>query len=254
MQRVSETVASVIDPRSAPLTASAERESRQVPEMRIEGVGLAARAEAREDEHHRSPQVARVQGGWVVTWGDRDHARAFFARMDEAGSPLGAPVVVRESRSSEEDVWSPAVVPAGRGFGMAWVDPANGRVRFVRLDAEGHPTGRATIVHDGLEMPMSARVAYNGSEFGIAVAMHAGVYFARVNAQGERVGDGVVVAEGTRVAALEELTAGPHGFALAWRDADEGHAHHRVRIGRDGQVLQYTAARGGMGGTRLARR
>jgi hypothetical protein len=235
VRQVSRSVALAVDPREEGATGSVE--SRDVPEMRVTGSGLAARAQVAPDEDHQSTSVVRVPNGWALTWGDRNHTTAMFARLDEQGRPLGTPVVVRESRSDEEDVWSPAIAFNGREFGVAWSDPANGRVRFSRLSAEGRATGRATVVHEGLEMPLSTRVVWNGSEYGVAVGMSQGVYFARVNSRGERVGDGVVVAEGTRVAGLDDLSATGNGFQLVWHDGDERGAQHQARITRGGQVV-----------------
>lgn len=253
VQRMSQTMTSALDPRALPMAAETERASRQPPRLQVEGTGAHAKAEVREDEHHREPHTVRVPGGWAVTWSDRNHTRAFFARLDETGEPVAAPSMVRESHSTEEDIWSPSVAFTGQGYGLAWSDPANGRVRFVRLDLQGRPTGRATIVHEGLEMPVATRVVWTGTDFGIAVAMHTGVYFTRVNREGERLGDGVVLAEGTPVAALEELSATASGFVLAWRDADEGKTEHRVRLTRDGQPLDPTLAQS-LRATRIASR
>jgi hypothetical protein len=245
VQRVSASVASAIEPPAAPPSADEGRASLRAPAVQVEGVGFAARVAVRADEHHREPQAVRAPGGWAVTWSDREHARAFFARTDEVGRARGPARVVRAAHGSEEeDVWAPALAALGEdGFALAWSDPANGRVRFQRLDAAGSARGGATIVHEGLEMPLATRIVWNGSEYGLAVALHAGVYFARVDAQGARVGDGVLLAEGTPVAELEELSAGAHGFTVAWRDADEGHARHRVRLGRDGQLAPRLAHR-----------
>src|SRR4051812_37439947 len=173
MRRVSRGVQSAIEPRTeVPQDQAAA--SNLVPEFRMHGSQL----QVRPDEHHTAPQAVHTREGWAMTWGDGDHSRALFARMDDHGHPLGLPVVVRESRSAEEDVWSPAVAFTGDNYGMAWSDPANGRIRFARLDPQGNLIGHATIVHEGLEMPLMTRVVYNGSEFGVAVAMHDGVYFA----------------------------------------------------------------------------
>jgi hypothetical protein len=193
----------------------------------------------------------RTAEGWAFSWSDREHGRALFARADAAGNAVGGTVTVREARSEEEQIWAPSVASSGRGYAVAWSDPSNGRVCLALLDEQGQAFGRPTVVHDGLSMPLMTRVVWNGEEYGIAVGLHEGVYFARVDVRGQRVGEGRLLAEGATVASLDGLTVVGGGFQLRWHDSDERGTRHQVRLSRSGQVLD--ADRGAFWGRRFAR-
>lgn len=230
--------ASVTDPEAR---AAAGRAA-QMPALTLHGSGPSARLDVRADDDHQNPLAVRAGAGWALTWSDRDHARAFFARTDDRGRAIGVPIAVRVSESAEEDVWAPSVAFTGSEYGIAWADPANGRVNFARFDANGRRLGGITVLHEGLEMPLATRAVWNGSEYGVAVAMSQGIYFVRVRRDGERLGHGVIVAEGNAVASLDELSASSSGFALQWRDAGENAAAHRTRLSREGRPLETTGA------------
>jgi hypothetical protein len=237
IQRVQSTMASAMDPRGVPGVAQ-HGDSASIPNARVQGLGLGAHAIVQDDAAHQNVAATRTGEGWALSWNDPERTRAFVARMDPEGRPTGRPMMVRESHSDEEDVVAPAVASNGSEMGVAWVDPANGALRFKRMSASGQSMGRPTMIHDGLEMPRATRIAWNGSEYGIAVALPTGVYFARVNREGARVGRGVMVAEDTAVGGIDELTASSSGFQVAWHEAGESAGvRHEARITRDGQVV-----------------
>lgn len=241
VRRVSENLGRALTPEPAQTnTADAVR---TMPELRVVGESTAARVIAREDAAHQGVQATQTPEGWAMTWGDEGHTRAAFVRADRAGHALSAPVLVHEAQSDEEEVWAPAVAFNGDEFGVAWSDPANGRVQFQHFDANGSARGRASTVHMGLTMPTGTRAIWTGDGYAVAVSVPDGVYFARVDRAGARVGDGLMLVEGERVAGLDELTVTPTGFAVAWHEP-EG-AQRSVRVSRDGRRIETGAARAG---------
>jgi len=208
--------------------------SEQAPAIRVESGALVVRS----DEDHVDAHATRTTNGWAVSWGDKSHQRAFMMVADERGSISAAPAMVRQAVSEEEEVYPPDVVAVGNGFIVAWTDPSNGRVRFARLDSNRRPVGRPSIVHDGLESPRSTRLAAGTNEHGVAVQLDQGVYFARVNAEGARQGEGVLLAEDTQIAAIEAVRAAAHGFEVRWREANG--AVRSATVGRDGRVATRT--------------
>src|SRR5690349_13286122 len=97
VQRVSRTVALAMDPHSTSTAAGSA--TRETPEMQFSGSGPTATLRVVPDEQHQAPTAVRVPGGWALSWTDQDHVRALFARVDNAGKLLSAPVVVHESRT-----------------------------------------------------------------------------------------------------------------------------------------------------------
>lgn len=224
-----------IDP--PPSAAAAE-----IPEVALRGGGPMAEASVRTDENHVGATVARTESGFAVTWGDQERSRVFFAQLDATGRALAASRLLRQAIPDEEDAVGASLAVGDRELGVAWADTANGRVRFARVRPNGDAIGTPTLLHDGLEMPRSTAVAWDGREWGVAVQMDRGVYFARVGHDGARIGDGVLLTEGAAVGAIASVRASADGFEVVWRDPNRG-AEHRAVIGRDGRVHDGDAQR-----------
>jgi hypothetical protein len=208
--------------------------SEQPPAMQLQGGSLAVRS----DEDHVDAHSTRIHNGYAVSWGDREHRRAFMVLTDAQGALRTPPALVRQAVSEEEEVYPPDVVATDNGFAVAWTDPSNGRVRFARLDAHRRPIGRASIVHDGLEAPRVARIASGHNEHGIAVQLDQGIYFARVSPDGTRIGDGILLAEETAITAIDRVQVTATGYEVRWREASG--AVRSATISRDGRVARRT--------------
>lgn len=215
----------------------------RVPVGHPEGVGATARMEFAADRDHQEIAATPMGEHVGVTWTDQGHGRVYFGQVSRAGQPEGAATVLHTLADAEEEsIASPSVVAVPGGFGVAWVDHENGRVRFRRLDAAGAPQGRATIVHEGLEDPTRATLGWNGTEFAVAVQLRQGVYFARVSAAGERLGDGSILAEGERVEGVDALAWRNNAWTVGYTLTESGVARRRQeRIAPD-SALQGTRA------------
>lgn len=185
------------------------------------------------DANHQEVSGARGRDGVAVTWTDGGRRGVYVGLLDAQGRPLGAGSRIHAAVVDEEGVASPAVAAAHDGYGVAWADRENGRVRFARLDARGALRGRVAIVHDGVDAPRSARLMWNGREFGVAVGLRRGVYFARVAADGTRVGEPVVLSEGSSVSSIDALEWDGHTFGVSLTVTSEaGVEQVRHRVGR----------------------
>lgn len=202
--------------------------SEVVPEGRqATGGGLQFAEDGAHEEIAQQPSATST----ALTWTGRSHGAVYFGRVDRQGHALGRATILHAVADAEEElVGSPSVVSVPGGYGVAWVDGDNGRVRFRRLDADGNPVGRASIVHEGLESPEHVQLAWNGREFAVAVQLWHGVYFARVSREGQRVGDGSVVAEGESVRRVEALRWEASGWHVEYaveRNGATERAHER---------------------------
>ncbi len=239
-------------PRAVPVpapvrTAEAPRRrlAESVPTGYLEGVGADARLVIPEQADHVNVGTARLGDGYGVVWTDPAVSTVYFGRLAADGHPTGTASVVHRVVEDEEQIASPVVTASSDGYGIAWVDPENGRVCFARLDASGALRGRTSIVHDGLEAPRVAQIVWNGHEFGLAVGQWRGVYFARVADTGERVGDGVLIDEGTSVGSLDGIRWDGRGYTVSWSQRHDGFATHlRQRLGSDGRRQGAAAVMG----------
>lgn len=195
-----------------------------VPTATLEGTQLRLTP----DTNHQEISSTRSREGFGLTWTDGSREAVYFGRTDAQGHALGSGVKLHAIVPVEEGMTPPSVVATADGYAVAWADPSNGRVRMARLDGEGHPRGRVSIVHDGIESPQTTRLAWSGHEYGLAVGLWQGVYFTRVSAEGERVGEPVILAEGTPVSALEGVQWDGRAYELSFTTERQGRVE-RVR-------------------------
>ena len=178
------------------------------------------------DQNHQDITTARGAAQLGVAWHDGTEGM-WFACTDLQGHGVGSPVRIRALVSEEEGLSAPAVVAAGDAFGVAWVDAENGRVRFQLVGADGAPRGASSIIHDGLTDPRSAQLVFTGREFGLAAHLREGVYFARVDAQGRRIGAGQLFAEGESVDGVQAVRWDGRAYSVAFSVAHDGSLDHR---------------------------
>ncbi len=177
------------------------------------------------DSNHQDIATARGAARVGAAWHDREGM--WFAVTDAQGTGVASPVRVRALVSEEEGLSAPTVVAAGDAFGVAWVDAENGRVRFQVVGADGAPRGAAAIVHDGLADPRSARLVFNGREFGLVAQLREGVYFTRVDAQGRRLDAGQLLAEGESVDNVDSLRWDGRAYSVGFAVSRDGRLEHR---------------------------
>ncbi|MEZ4408399.1 MAG: hypothetical protein R3A52_18285 [Polyangiales bacterium] len=199
-----------------------------------------------DDAAHRDVAAVRGTAGWSLAWTDASRQAVYFGRADAEGRALGdgRGVELRRVADEEESVASPAVLSARDGAVVAWVDGENGRVLARRVGAQGEAAGPTRIVHEGLESPRSVRLSADGSGFGLAVGLWQGVYFARLDATAERVGDGVMVAEGEPVDSVESLRSEHGRWTLSWRAAPGAPVQERTISARELRGSHTRAALG----------
>lgn len=181
------------------------------------------------DASHREIATARAGARIAVAWTDDVHDGVWFGLTDATGTAIGRGARVHGVAEDEERVGAPTVVAVDGGFAVAWVDGDNGRVMFARLDAERRVTAAPTIVHDGLDRPRAVTLAWSGRDFGVGVSLWRGVYFTRVDARGERSGDGAMMSEGEAETALESVRWERDGYVVAWTETRQGRAERVQR-------------------------
>jgi hypothetical protein len=183
------------------------------------------------DANHREISGIRGREGIAVTWTDGAHHAVYVGLLDAQGRAQGVGSQIHAAAPDEEGVASPAVAAASEGFGVAWADRENGRVRFARVDAHGALRGRVTIVHDGVDSPRSARLVWSGREFGVAVGLRRGVYFARISDNGARLGEPVLLSEGESVSSIDAVEWDGHAYGVSLTVANDRRVEqvrHRV--------------------------
>jgi hypothetical protein len=200
-----------------------------VPELALDGS-----LRFTPDANHRNITGARGASGFVVSWTDAAQSSVFVGLLTSERRALGQGTRLHAISGDEESLAAPAVAVANDGYGVAWADRDNGRIRFARLDARGALRGSVAIVHDGVDAPRSVALGWSGHEFALAASLRDGVYFARVSTEGARVGDPLVFAEGEAVRSLDGVAWDGRAYDLTFtvrRDGRDEQLRQRVSRG-----------------------
>ena len=166
----------------------------------------------------RVPSLAWTGTEYGVSWDD-DRSGAmeiYFVRLDSLGNEIDDEVrITNESGTSflSRMVWT------GSEFGIAWVDDRDGNreIYFARLDTMGNKIGGDVRVTNDSGDAWVPSIVWTGSGFGIAWSdSRAGgreVYFTRLDALGNEIGDDVQV--------TSDMTD-PRGAFVTWAGSEFG--------------------------------
>ncbi|HET8948012.1 MAG TPA: putative metal-binding motif-containing protein, partial [Candidatus Polarisedimenticolia bacterium] len=165
------------------------------------------------------PHLAWNGSGYGVTW-IKDYG-IYFGRIDAFGQRIGDELFVAAGVRGHALVWT------GSGYGVVWdsviPDGAgnNSEIFFARLDQQGNAMGPALRVTDAPGTSYLPDVTWTGSEFGLTWydgrdGFNTQVYFARLAADGTKIGVDVRVTNASTGGALPEIEWSGTEFGLVW--------------------------------------
>ncbi|MBM4357570.1 MAG: hypothetical protein FJ096_05605 [Deltaproteobacteria bacterium] len=186
------------------------------------------------------PRVAATTQGWVVAYTASSGDNVFLAKIDAAGSVVGAPKRVNIAEDGSQDQPDVASLPSGR-YVVVW--QSGDRVFFQRYDASGKEVSgdqdaplsagapatsaaAAPALGGGGAWFVAAWVAADGSIWSRIVGESSGFGFNNVNGQNDaflashpgightRVGPAVAVGDFVAVGWQDTSTADPHGMIV----------------------------------------
>lgn len=193
-----------------------------------------------------SPSLVWNGEGWAVVWSaiDEETAEIFFARASATGQRIGPPI--RLTRGASLKVL-PSLAASPDGYAVTWTDVSDDITAWVlRLDKAGNPRGPATKVSPQQGLDLASRVVWNGHDYALAW-YHASsssdltIRFARLGADGNRVGEERAVAERVIPTGLFDLRSMGDGYGLGWSaQGPRGDAGQTVfaRVGAGGEASQ----------------
>ncbi len=164
-----------------------------------------------------------------------------FVRFGADGRQVGVP---RQLTSAPGRSMQPSLVADGAGWAVAWRDERdapddrfNGRVYFVRLDAEGRKRGTEAPVAEGEDPALTRTAAGFGLAFADARSGPDAVWFAALDADGRRQGGDVAISDSPSNARAPAIAATGDGFGVVWTDSrhPEGAELYFARVGADGK-------------------
>jgi hypothetical protein len=191
------------------------------------------------------PSLVWTGSEYGLAWrDDRDgNQEIYFLRLDAEGNRIGNPR--RITNASGASGW-PSLVWDGRDYGLAWYDERDGNreIYFTRLHRSGNkirPDVRITA--DPAESSLPA-LAWTGKEWG--VAWHdqrngdSEIYFARLEAEGDKLGDDMRVTNATGTSENAALVSTGTTFGVVWHDLrDEVWEIYFARLDAMGNKIDF---------------
>jgi len=162
-----------------------------------------------------------------LTWYDlRDgNYELYFARMDGAGAKIGGDVRVTNDAGRS---WGQTMASNGSGYAVTWWENRDGNdeIYFALLDAAGAKTTADVRVTSDSASSNSPDVVWTGSGYGIAWSDsrdgNSEIYFAQMDAAGDKVGGDVRVTTATGSSGLPSIVWNGTGYAVGWEDTRSG--------------------------------
>jgi hypothetical protein len=162
-----------------------------------------------------------------------------FVRIDASGNQIGDVVRLTSlGTATAHDIHPLSLVWAGTGYGIAWADERDGdrEIYFSRLDAMGNPLGAIQQVTSDTFLSSGPSLVWTGTEYAVAWSngwMVIGpfdsgisIYFARIDAAGNKIGFDRVVRHGY-------LCWRP---SLVWTGSEYGVAWYEERVVGDWDI------------------
>ena len=142
----------------------------------------------------------------------------WLARLDADGQRIGADASIAPASAYVGD--NDDIVFNGSEYGVAWMDegdPAHQRIVLSHIGTDGQKIGADLALRDSSSSAFIPAIAWTGSEYGIAWTDERDssprIYFARVNAGGQKIGDEI---------ALTDLTESAGPSAIVWSGTQYG--------------------------------
>ena len=192
------------------------------------------------------PSLVWTGHEYGVVWQDlRDgNPEIYFARLDAAGNKIGTDVRLTNEPFESYD---PSLVWTGREYGVAWPnywrESNNDQgvdIFFARLDGAGNRIGLDTWVSRIPLLSWRPSLVWTGSEFGVSWYGFQYIYpygdweifFARLDAAGQKIEDDVRVTNATGGSGSPSLVWTGSEYGVAWYDRRDGDPDEEIYFAR----------------------
>ncbi|WP_394824868.1 hypothetical protein [Pendulispora albinea] len=183
--------------------------------------------------------VAFQGGQYGIVWRKNQSTNTdiLLLRVDAGGQKVGNQIVLRHRA---EVAGSVAITASNGMYAVAWSDyrhgASNSEIYFARVNVEGATIGAEVRVTDDAKNSQLPAIAWSGSHYGIFYSQQTESggqeRFVRLDANGQRAGDDVVIANDARMdsRATRAIWTGT-GYGVAFAQTDGASLH---RLAADG--------------------
>jgi hypothetical protein len=172
-----------------------------------------------------NPSAVWTGSEYGVAWHDGRSGGydIYFARVDSSGAKIDPPGDVRVSMTAQMSSY-PSLTWTGQEYGVSWHDVSDGNneIYFARLDSSGSKIGSDVRVTFDSAISDQSSLVWTGNEYGVSWSdtrdTNEEVYFARLDASGNKIGSDVRVSFGAATSAQSSLVWTGSDFGVAWHD------------------------------------
>jgi hypothetical protein len=181
-----------------------------------------------------------------LAWSGSEYAAAWvvegsisFLRFNASGDPIGEDVLIANDSSGSE---APDIVWADGGYAAVWADDrdGNGEIYFARIDAAGTQIGSDIRLTDDPSDSTFPSLAWTGSEYAAAwIDAREGneeVFFARMDASGNKLGDDVRVTQDSTDSKCASLAWTGSEFGVLWYELGDALSVYFTSLSSSGAV------------------
>ncbi|MBX5483833.1 MAG: hypothetical protein IRZ16_18585 [Myxococcaceae bacterium] len=170
------------------------------------------------------PDVVWTGENYGVVWTDRRHSQAeelYFRLMNADGTPATGEVRVTNDPSKQQ---TPILKWSGTEFGLAWTDFRHGdrQIYFRRLSAKGELVGPEVRVTQTQSDAAWPDLTWNGAGWALVWQDDRDgdveVYFARLNAIGQKLGSDVRITQAPGFSGYASIDWNGYQYGLSWQD------------------------------------
>lgn len=146
----------------------------------------------------------------------------YFARISAGGNKIGSDVRITYSNSD-----SPRLVWTGSEFGLSWADyrNINWQISFSRISASGNKIGSDVPITSNSIGAETGSLVWTGSEFGASWDDNRDgnyeIYFARISANGSKIGSEVRITYDSVDSYLPSLAYTGSEYGVSWWVVDQ---------------------------------
>jgi len=178
------------------------------------------------------PSLAWTGSEFGVSWmDDRDgNPEIYFGRISSTGTKIGADVRI----TNDANIWLTyygwnSLAWTGSEFGVSWMDYRDnfdGEIYFARISSSGAKIGADVRITNDAKASMVPSLAWTGSEYGVSwMDEDPGnyeIYFARISADGTKIGADVRITNATGGREYPSLVWTGSEYGVSWEDNRDG--------------------------------
>jgi predicted 3-demethylubiquinone-9 3-methyltransferase (glyoxalase superfamily) len=195
----------------------------------------------------RNPSLVWTGTEFGLVWQDdrSGNDEIYFTRLNTAGVEIGTAVQITNAGGESQD---PSLVWTGSLYGVSWTDERDGNAElyFTQISAEGEKIGEDVRMTNDPGLSEQSSLVWAQREYGVSWqddrdGLGDEIYFARISAQGQKLGSDVRITEDPNLSEAPSLAWSGSHYGVSWQDDRDGLGNeiYFARISPSGHKLDH---------------